>query len=156
MGYDTSHGTDCGMCDTLQGGSWHKLRHIFFLIGKVISLKAKRQRREYTRSIPKYKEVKHQRANKPHPYLVASQSTKSIKEKVFLNIYPNPIHKSVQKNELNILVVPLNIIKGPPIPFFLNGLHQAEGGRSPNFLPFLAHKRTMPTQEVPFHSPIAP
>ena len=39
----------------------------FFLIGKVISLKAKRQRKEYTRSIPRYKEVKHQRANKPHP-----------------------------------------------------------------------------------------
>ena len=59
----------------------------FFLIGKVISLKAKRVRKEYTRSIPRYKGVKHQRANKPHPYLVASQSTKSIKEKVCSFIY---------------------------------------------------------------------
>ena len=41
--------------------------NLFFFIGKVFSLKAKRQRKEYTRSIPRYKEVKHQRANKPHP-----------------------------------------------------------------------------------------
>ena len=95
----------------------------FFLIGKVISLKAKRLRKEYTRSIPRYKEVRHQRENKPYPYLVASQSTKSNKESVFLYIHPNPIHKSVQKNGLNILVVPLNIIEGPPIPFFPNGPH---------------------------------
>ena len=62
-------------------------KHYIFLIGKVISLKAKRQRKEYTRNIPRYKEVKHQRANKPHPWLVVSQSTKSIKEKVCSFIY---------------------------------------------------------------------
>ena len=70
---------------------------------------------------------------------------------MFLYIYPSPIHKSVQKNGLNILVVPLNIIEGPPIPFFPNGPHQVERGRSPSFLSFFAHKRTMTTQDVPFH-----
>ena len=44
-----------------------KQTHIFFLISKVFSLKAKRQRKEYTRNIPRYKEAKHQRTNKPHP-----------------------------------------------------------------------------------------
>ena len=70
---------------------------------------------------------------------------------MFFYIHPSPIHKSVQKNGFNILIVPLHIIEGPPIPFFPNGPHQAEGGSSPSFLPFLAHKRSMPTQEVSFH-----
>ena len=70
---------------------------------------------------------------------------------MFLYIYPSPIHKSVQKNGFDFLVIPLNIIEDPLIPFFPNGPHQAEGGNSPNFLPFLAHKGTKPSQEVPPH-----
>ena len=59
----------------------------FFLIGKDNSLRAKRLEKGYTRSIPRYKEAKSKKINKPDPYLVASQSTKSIKERVCSSIY---------------------------------------------------------------------
>ena len=60
---------------------------IFFLIGKDNSLRAKRLEKGYTRSIPRYKEAKNKKINKPDPYLVASQSTKSIKERVCSSMY---------------------------------------------------------------------
>ena len=125
---------------------------IFFLIGKENSLRAKRLEKGYTQSIPRYKEAKNKRINKSDSYLVASQSTKSIKERVCSSIYTlAQFTKVYKKNGFNILVISLNIIEDSPIPFFPNGLYQAEGASSPSFLPFLAHKRSMPTQEVSFH-----
>ena len=60
---------------------------IFFLIGKENSLRARRLEKRYTRSIPKTKKQKTKGQNKPDPYLVASQYTKSIKDKVCFSIY---------------------------------------------------------------------
>ena len=60
---------------------------IFFLIGKENSLRAKRLEKGYTRSIPNTKKQKTKGQNKLDPYLVASQSTKSIKDKVCSSIY---------------------------------------------------------------------
>ena len=59
----------------------------FFLIGKDNSLRAKRLEKGYTRSIARNKEAKNKKINKSDPYLVASQSTKSIKERVCSSIY---------------------------------------------------------------------
>ena len=59
----------------------------FFLIGKDNSLRAKRLEKGYTRSIARNKEAKNKKINKSDPYLVASQSTKSIKERVRSSIY---------------------------------------------------------------------
>ena len=127
------------------------LQHIFFFIGKVNSLRANRLEKGYTRSIPNPKKQK----AKGQTSLILTWWLASLrnlsKTKWNLYIHPSLIHKSVQKNGFNILIVPLNIIEGPPIPFFPDGPHQAEGGSSPSFLPFLAHKRSMPTQEVSFH-----
>ena len=60
---------------------------LIFLIGKDNSLRAKRLEKGYTRGIPRYKEVKKQKDKQADPYLVASQSTKSIKERVCSSIY---------------------------------------------------------------------
>ena len=57
------------------------------MIGKEISLRAKRLEKRYTRSIPETKKQKAKGQNKPDRYLVASQSTKSIKDKVCSFIY---------------------------------------------------------------------
>ena len=97
---------------------------IFFLMGKENSLRAKRLEKGYTQSMPRCKEAKNKRINKSDSYLVASQSTKSIEERVCSSIYTlAQFTKVYKKNGFDILVVSFHIIEGSSIPFFPNSPH---------------------------------
>ena len=79
--------------------------------------------------MPGYISAKDKKANKPNPYLVANQSTKSIKEKVCFSIYtPAQFTKVYKKKGFNFLVTPLNIIEALLfISFQMVHIKQREG-----------------------------
>ena len=69
---------------------------------------------------------------------------------MFLYIHPNPIHKSVQKKDL-ISWSFLSISSKALLFLSFQMVHIRQRGPALQALSFLAHKGSMPTQEVSFH-----